>query len=164
MKLKRLFSILALAIFGASSVGIGASLLNRAPIEANAEEAPKTWMFRVQLDLGMASPNMEGNAFEPNPVEKVQFRCWGDGGFTKTVEAQHIIFDTYDYYGANISFADADVIKGAQWVLTQKGIGDKYSVDITKFGSSTTTTLDKNIDFTTIEWTFANSWDGDKRV
>lgn len=63
MKLKRLFSILALAIFGASSVGIGASLLNRAPIEANAEEAPKTWMFRVQLDLGMASPNMEGNAF-----------------------------------------------------------------------------------------------------
>ncbi len=161
MKLKRLFSILALAIFGASSVGIGAFLLNRAPIETNAE-SEKTWMFRVQLDLGMASPNMEGNAFEPNPVEKVQFRCWGDGGFTKTIEAQHIIFDTYDYYGANISFADADVIKGAQWVLTQKGIGDKYSVDITKFGSSTTTTLDKNIDFTTIEWTFANSWDGDK--
>ena len=83
MKLKRLFSILALAIFGASSVGIGASLLNRAPIEANAEEAPKTWMFRVQLDLGMASPNMEGNAFEPNPVEKVQFRCWGDGGLLR---------------------------------------------------------------------------------
>ncbi len=162
MKLKRLFSILALALFGASSVGIGASLLNKAPVEANAEEAPKTWMFRVQLDLRMASPNMEGNAFGANPVEKVQFRCWGDGGFTKTVEAQHIIFDTYDYYGANISFADADVIKGAQWVLTQKGIGDKYSVDITKFGSSTTTILDKNIDFTTIEWEFANAWDGDK--
>lgn len=162
MKLKRLFSVLALAIFGASSVGIGTSLLSRTPVEANAEEAPKTWMFRVQLDLGRASPNMEGNAFGPNPVEKVQFRCWGDGGFTKTVEAQHIIFDTYDYYGANISFADADVIKGAQWVLTQKGIGDKYSVDITKFGSSTTTTLDKDIDFATIEWTFANAWEGDK--
>lgn len=72
MKLKRLFSILALALFGASSVGIGAFLLNRAPIETNAE-SEKTWMFRVQLDLGMASPNMEGNAFEPNPVEKVQF-------------------------------------------------------------------------------------------
>lgn len=119
-------------------------------------------MFRVQLDLRMASPNMEGNAFGANPVEKVQFRCWGDGGFTKTVEAQHIKFDTYGYYGANISFADADVIKGAQWVLTQKGIGDKYSVDIKKFGSSTTTILDKNIDFTTIEWEFANTWDGDK--
>ena len=162
MKLKRLFSILALAIFGASSVGIGAFLLNKAPVEANAEEAPKTWMFRAQLNLLEASPNKEGNVFGANPVEKVQFRCWGDGGFTKTVEAQHIIFDTYDYYGANISLTDADVIKGAQWVLTQKGIGDKYSVDITKFGSSTTTTLDKDIDFTTIEWTFANTWEGDK--
>lgn len=151
MKLKRLFSILALAIFGASSVGIGASLLNRAPIEANAEEAPKTWMFRVQLDLGMASPNMEGNAFGANPVEKVKFHYWGDGGLDKMVEASHIATDTYDYYGLNVSLADSDVIKGAQWVLTQKGIGDKYSVDITQFGSSTTTTLDKNIDFTAIQ-------------
>lgn len=162
MKLKRLFSILALAIFGASSVGIGASLLSKAPVEANAVEAPKTWMFRAQLNLLGASPNKEGNAFGANPVEKVQFRCWGDGGFTKTVEAQHIIFETYDYYGANVSFADADVIKGAQWVLTQKGIGDKYSVDITSFGSSATTTLDKDIDFTTIDWEFGNTWDGDK--
>ncbi len=72
MKLKRLFSILALAIFGASSVGIGASLLSKAPVEANAVEAPKTWMFRAQLNLLGASPNKEGNAFGANPVEKVR--------------------------------------------------------------------------------------------
>ncbi len=161
MKLKRLFSILALAIFGASSVRIGASLLNKAPTETNAE-SEKTWMFRVQLNLADASPNKEGNAFGDNPVEKVQFHCWGDGGFTKTIEAQHIIFNNFDYYGANISLSDADVIKGAQWVLTQKGIGDKYSVDITAFGSTETPILDKNIDFMAIEWEFANAWDRDK--
>ncbi len=76
MKLKRLFSILALAIFGASSVGIGASLLSKAPVETNAEEAPKTWMFRAQLNLADASPNKEGNAFGANPVEKVKFHYW----------------------------------------------------------------------------------------
>lgn len=162
MKLKRLFSILALAIFGASSVGIGASLLNKAPVETNAEEAPKTWMFRAQLNLGDASPNKEGNAFGANPVEKVKFHYWGDGGLDKMVEAPHIATDTYDFYGVNISLTDADVIKGAQWVLTQKGIEDKYSVDITQFGSSTTTTLDKNIDFTAIQWIFSNNWVGDK--
>ena len=161
MKLKRLFSILALAIFGASSVGIGASLLNKAPVETNAE-APKTWMFRAQLNLGDASPNKEGNAFGANPVEKVKFHYWGDGGLDKMVEAPHIATDTYDFYGVNVSLTDADVIKGAQWVLTQKGIGDKYSVDITQFGSSTTTTLDKNIDFTAIQWIFSNNWVGDK--
>lgn len=162
MKLKRLFSILALAIFGASSVGIGASLLSKAPVETNAEEAPKTWMFRAQLNLADASPNKEGNAFGANPVEKVKFHYWGDGGLDKMVEASHIATDTYDYYGLNVSLADSDVIKGAQWVLTQKGIGDKYSVDITQFGSSTTTTLDKNIDFTAIQWIFSNNWVGDK--
>lgn len=162
MKLKRLFSILALAIFGASSVGIGASLLSKAPVEANAEEATKTWMFRAQLNLADASPNKEGNAFGANPVEKVKFHYWGDGGLDKMVEASHIATDTYDYYGLNVSLADADVIKGAQWVLTQKGIGDKYSVDITQFGSSTTTILDKNIDFTAIQWIFSNNWVGDK--
>lgn len=162
MKLKRLFSILALAIFGASSVGIGASLLSKAPVETNAEEAPKTWMFRAQLNLGDASPNKEGNAFGANPVEKVKFHYWGDGGLDKMVEASHIATDTYDYYGLNVSLADADVIKGAQWVLTQKGIGDKYSEDITKFGSTKTTTLDKSITFTTIQWIFSNNWDGDK--
>lgn len=161
MKLKRLFSILALAIFGASSVGIGASLLSKAPVETNAE-APKTWMFRAQLNLGDASPNKEGNAFGANPVEKVKFHYWGDGGLDKMVEASHIATDTYDYYGLNVSLADADVIKGAQWVLTQKGIGDKYSEDITKFGSTKTTTLDKSITFTTIQWIFSNNWDGDK--
>ncbi len=162
MKLKRLFSILALAIFGASSVGIGASLLNKAPVEANAEEAPKTWMFRAQLNLADASPNYEENVFGPNPVEKVRFHYWGDGGLDKMVEAPHIATDTYDFYGVNVSLTDADVIKGAQWVLTQKGIGDKYSEDITKFGSYTTTTLDKNIDFTAIQWVFSNNWVGDK--
>lgn len=162
MKLKRLFSILASAIFGASSVGIGASLLNRAPIEANAEEAPKTWMFRAQLNLSDASPNYEENVFGANPVEKVMFHYWGGGGLDKMVEAPHIATDTYDFYGVNVSLTDADVIKGAQWVLTQKGIGDKYSEDITKFGSSKTTTLDKSITFTTIQWIFSNNWDGDK--
>lgn len=157
MKLKRLFSILALAIFGASSVGIGASLLSKAPVEANAEEAPKTWMFRAQLNLGDASPNKEGNAFGANPVEKVKFHYWGDGGLDKMVEASHIATDTYDYYGLNVSLAGADVIKGAQWVLTQKGIGDKYSVDITQFSSAKITTLDKSITFTTLEWNFSNN-------
>lgn len=162
MKLKRLFSVLALAIFGASSVGIGTSLLSKAPVEANAEEAPKTWMFRAQLNLADASPNYEKNVFGPNPVEKVQFHYWGDGGLDKMVEAPHFATDIYDYYGVNVSLADADVIKGAQWVLTQKGIGDKYSVDITQFSSTKTTTLDKSITFTTIEWNFYNDWDGDK--
>lgn len=162
MKLKRLFSILALAIFGASSVGIGASLLSKAPVETNAEEAPKTWMFRVQLNLADASPNKEENAFGANPVEKVKFHYWGDGGLDKMVEASHIATDTYDFYGVNVSLTDADVIKGAQWVLTQKGIGNKYSEDITKFGSTKTTTLDKSITFTTIQWIFSNNWDGDK--
>ena len=79
MKLKRLFSILALAIFGASSVGIGASLLSKAPVETNAEEAPKTWMFRAQLNLGDASPNKEGNLFGEDAIDGVKFHYWGTG-------------------------------------------------------------------------------------
>ena len=119
MKLKRLFSILALAIFGASSVGIGASLLSKAPVETNAEEAPKTWMFRAQLNLGDASPNKEGNLFGEDEIDGVKFHYWGTG-LDKTVDASYMGFDINDIYGVNVSLADSEVISGAQWIFHQK--------------------------------------------
>lgn len=160
MKLKRLFSILALAIFGASSVGIGASLLSKAPVETNAEEAPKTWMFRAQLNLGDASPNKEGNLFGEDAIDGVKFHYWGTG-LDKTVDASYMGFDINDIYGVNVSLADSEVISGAQWIFHQKNAGDKYSVDITSFGFRNTPTLDKDTEYSVIEWAYKHEWTSD---
>ncbi len=162
MKLKRLFSILALAIFGVSSIGVGASLLNKTPIETRAEAA-KTWMFRAQLNLADASPNKEGNVFGEDAVDMVKFHYWGTG-LDKTVEASHMGTDSdwnKDIYGVNISLADSDVISGAQWILHQKTSGDKYSVDLKNFGNLNFSTIDKNTKHSVIEWAYKHEWTSD---
>lgn len=153
MKIKRLFSVLGLGLFAAASAGVGTlSLRNAQPKEANAD-APNTWMVRFQLCLGDCSPNYEGCCFPADkPVDGVRFHYWGNGGVDNWVDAEYMFYFTYDYYGVNVSLKDDQTINGCQWVLEQRGEGDKYSVDITKFGSNEVTSLNKDTTLYGIEY------------
>jgi hypothetical protein len=161
MKIKRLFSVLGLGLFAAASAGVGAlGLKNAQPKEANAD-TPNTWMVRFQLSLGECSPNDPDSCFPADkPVDGVRLHYWGDSVDAWT-RAEHMFYFASDIYGVNVSLNDDQVIRGCQWVLEQRVEGDKYSVDITQFGSNLVTSLNKDTTIAGIQYQFQNSWNGE---
>ena len=160
---KKLLSFVGLGVFAITSAAAGV-LLAQAPkaSEAKADPAPKTWMFRAQLDLGEASPNYEGCVIDPSEaVEGAKLHYWG-ANVDAWVDAEYMFFSTYDFYAVNVALADDQTVEGMQWVITQKTLGDKYSADITDFGGEHYAELNKDTDYIAIEHQFANIWDGDK--
>ena len=159
MKIKRFLSILGLGLFAAVSAGAGLALAKDAKAEpANADA--NTWMVRFQLNLGVCSPSDPSSVFpEENQVDGVRFHYWGDGGVNETVRAPKM-FAAYkqDYYAINISLTDSQTINGCQWILERRGIGDKYSLDITQFGDPLVTSLNKDTTVAGLEYQFDNVW------
>lgn len=159
MKIKNIFSVIGLGLFAAVSVGAGVALAKSAkaePVNADAN----TWMVRFQLDLGSCSPSSPSSVFPAeNQVDGVRFHYWGDGGVDETVRASKMFarFE-HDYYAINVSLADSQTINGAQWILEQRGIGDKYSIDITQFGDSLVTSLNKDTTVAGLQYQFDNVW------
>ena len=159
MKIKRLFSIVALGLFGVVSAAAGLSMRKEA--EPAKADAPKTWMFRAQLNLADCSPSYEECVFpEDKPVDGVKFHYWG-ADFDITEDASLMSTFTFDYYAVNVAMEEDQVITGAQWILHQKDVGDLYSVNIDKFGDVSNSTIDKNTSYVAIQWQFGNSWDYD---
>ena len=162
MKVKRLFSVLGLGLFAAASAGVGAlGLRNAQPKEADATD-PNTWMVRFQLNLGECSPNDPNCCFpDDKPVDGVKFHYWGDN-VDDWATAEYMFYWANDLYGVNVALKDNQVIKGCQWILEQRVEGDKYSEDITQFGSDLVTYLDKDTTIAGIQYQFSNNWNGDK--
>lgn len=164
MKLKKLFSVLAVTLFGAAAIGAGFAKSVRPKVEqAKAEEA-NTWMVRFQINLGEASPHDPESEFTP-PVIGMKFHYWGDGGVDNTVDAGYM-FNTFgqDIYGVNVSLKDSETINGAQWIMVRQGedVYWSYSVDITDFGAFEAGALNKDTTYAAIYWQYSGSWEGDK--
>ena len=161
MKAKNIFITLGLSCMALAGLGAAGLMSNTSASQVKAE-GEKTWMFRAQLDLAEASPDIETPCFAPaNCVDRVQFHYWGSNVDEK-VDAYFMDFSTFDFYGVNVALRDDQTITGAQWVLHQKDIGDKYSIDINQFGNSAADHLDKDTNIIAIQWQFDNSWTGDK--
>ena len=158
--LKKLLSFVGLGVFAITSAAAGL-LLAKAP-EANEVKAdePNTWMFRAQLNLGVISPSRPDPAFE---IEHVKLHYWGDGDLDAYADASFMFTNPFDndYYGVNISLPDSQTVNGMQWVVTQTGVGDKYSVNLEKFGDEAVTQLNKDSSLFIIEHQFDNEWTGD---
>ena len=158
MKVKHLFSVIGLGLFALAAAGagvIGGSVKKANSVEA---DAPNTWMFRAQLDLGEASPNYEHCVIEEeHAVDGVQFHIWG-ANLDKTFDAAYMEFDTFDYYGVNVALRDDQTITGAQWILHQKDVGYKYSTDLNQFGDDATDHLDKDTTIVAIQWQYNHNW------
>ena len=165
MKKAFLFNTIGLSLLATLSFGGIFAVANAKTSRPANAEGEKTWMFRAQLNLAACSPNYGGCVFpEDKPVDGVKFHYWGDN-VNETVDAGYMCYQSYDYYGVNISLRDDQKITGAQWILHQVGEGDKYSVDITKFGKNSDSFLDKTntvSDNLIIQWQFVNEWVGDK--
>ncbi len=159
MKLKKLFSVIGLGLFAVASVSAGVLAFAKGPrMEMAKAEGEKTWMFRAQLDLGVASPDYEDCVIEAeHAVDGVQFHCWGTN-VDQTFDAAFMEYDSYDYYGVNVALRDDQIITGAQWILHQKDVGYKYSTDFNKFGDSSNNHLDKDSTFVAIEWQYNHNW------
>ena len=164
MKLKKLFSVLAVTLFGAAAIGAGFSKSASPKVEqAKAEEA-NTWMVRFQLNLGEASPHDPESEFNP-PVIGVKFHYWGDGGVNETVDAG-FMFSSFgqDIYAVNVSLKDSETINGAQWIMVRQGddVFWSYSVDITDFGADEAGALNKDTTYAAIYWQYSGLWDDTK--
>ena len=159
MKFKHVIASLGLSVFTAFGLAAGFGMSKEA--KAVKAEGEKTWMFRAQLNLSECSPSYEHCVFpEDKPVDGVKFHYYGVG-FDKTVDASHYSTYSFDYYAVNGSLEEDQVITGANWVIHQKDEGDKWSVDITKFGDSSFSSIDKDTGYVAIQWQFGNAWEGD---
>ncbi len=160
MKFKHVVASLSLAMF--TAFGVAAGLSMKKEVKSVAAEGEKTWMFRAILNLAECSPNYSSCVFpKDKPVDGAKFHYWGVG-FDKTDVASFQSEDpAFTYYAVNVSMEDAQVITGAQWIIHQKDVGDKYSVNIDKFGDTANSSLDKTTSYVAIQWQFSNDWDGD---
>lgn len=135
-----------------------AGLLTNKEAKEIKADSPNTWMFRAQLDLGVCSPSNPDSVFGDDEVVGVRFHVWGTNVDT-SFEAKHMYSASdKDFYAATVSLKDDQVIEGAQWVLTQKESGDKYSVDITEFGDDEAASIDKDTDIAVIQYLYKHTW------
>ena len=162
MKIKHVLASLGLAMTTAFALAVGVGAKKEAK-SVKADEL-NTWMLRFQLCLASCSPHSPSSVFpEDNAVDGVQFHYWGNDGLDEKVNAEYMFYFTHDYYGVNVALKDGQRINGAQWILHQQQSGDKYSVNIEKFGDESTTYLDKETSESifVIQYQFSNSWEGD---
>ena len=160
MKIKHVLASLGLTMMCGIGALVGLTHINEAKV-AKADE-PNTWMFRAQLNLGVASPNYDSCVFsEDEAVLGAQFHVWGTN-VDQTFDADYLCFHTFDFYAVNVALKDDQVITGAQWIINQETVGYKYSVDTNQFGDSANDHLDKDSNYMVIEWQFDNIWAGDK--
>ena len=146
--------------------GLGAAgLMSNKGAEQVKADAPNTWMVRFQLNLGDCSPSDPENSCFPEdkPVDGVKFHYWGNN-VDQWTSAEYMYYSAFDFYAINVSLRDDQTINGCQWILEQRNEGDKYSVDITKFGADDVNTLDKDTDIAGIQYQCycSNTWIGDK--
>ena len=167
MKLKKLFSVLAVTLFGAAAIGAGFAKSASPRVEqAKAEEA-NTWMVRFQINLGEASPHDPESEFDP-PIIGMKFHYWGDGGVNETVDAGYMFANVakQDFYGVNVSLKDSETIDGAQWIMVRQGydVYESCSVDITEFGNDSVASLDKDTTYSVLMWTYSGeAWTEDSK-
>lgn len=159
MKIKRLFSVVALGLFGLVSAGGGLALVAKANIEPVKADDPKTWMVRFQFNLSEASPSDPESEFSPKVVG-MELHYWGDN-VDETVPTYYM-FDHLklgqDFYGVNVSLTDSQNIQGIQWRMLQEGYASSESIDITSFGTIENHVLDKNSPYFAIGWQYSGSW------
>ena len=162
MKARHLLKVAGVSLFAFALAGAGALAARSQKAEQAAADDPNTWMVRFELSLGECSPSSDSSCFpEDKPVEGVRFHYWGDNVDTE-VSADYMYYWANDLYGVNVALKDNQVIRGCQWILEQRVEGDKYSLDITQFGSNLVTYLDKDTTIFGIEYQFSNNWTGDK--
>jgi len=150
MKLKRLFSVIGLGLFAAVSAGAGVALSSKPKAEAVKADT-NTWMVRFDLCLASASGW--------DDINSIRLHYWGDGIGASDAYASHMFYNVHEFYGVNLSLTDSQKIEGACWVINRESEGDKWSVNITKFGADDITFLDKDTDACVIQYQFGDgSW------
>ena len=149
MKIKRLFSVLGLALFGFASVGAGVLAAPKKSVEPAVADEPDTWMINISADLrGIVE-------FDGFDSDSVWVQTFTEGvGDSKWFHMYPVRTGSM-FYQVNASFPESYTYDRIQFKFSQGGV-EKWGTP-----NDTVVTQSKDNDASQTYVTFAETWTGD---